>query len=78
MYVEGIFRDRDNHPHEIYWLTLSGEGGSPVESSPHEIDRKHIEFMREVVVKGSRATLTVENELVAPFLAGAIAKDQRK
>lgn len=74
MYVEGIFRDREREPRVIYWLAVQGDAGAPVETSSHEVDRVHVEFMRKTLAPGSRRLLSVENWLLAPFIDRAIAE----
>lgn len=77
MYVEGIFRDPAREPRVIYWLVVRGTGGASSDTSEHPVDRKHVEFMGRVLRKGSRSQLSTENWLLAPFIAKAIAEEQR-
>lgn len=72
MYVEGIFRDREREPRVIYWLAVQGAAGAPVETSSHEVDRAHVNFMQRTLTPGSRRLLSVENWLLAPFIDRAI------
>ncbi len=44
MYVESIFREKQGETEYLYWHSLQGEGGSNVEESAHEIDKKHLEY----------------------------------
>ena len=74
MYVEGIFRDREREPRAIYWLAVQGAGGAAVESSAHDVDRKHVEFMGKTLAPGSRRLLSVESWLLAPFIDQAIRR----
>lgn len=72
MYVEAMFRDTVAQPDVIYWLAVDGEGGAAVDDSPLEVDRKHNEFMREVIRRGSRRVMKTEFSLLPPFLDSAI------
>jgi hypothetical protein len=49
MFVEVIFRERAGGDDFLYWFTLQGEDGSPVETSPHDIDRTHLDFWAECI-----------------------------
>lgn len=49
MYVEVIFRERTGGEEFLYWFSIQGEEGERVESSPHEIDRDHLEFWGECI-----------------------------
>jgi Family of unknown function (DUF6176) len=73
MYVEAIFRGEGDQASKVYWVTVQGEGGASVDDSPHEVDRKHNEYFRRVIAKGSRLTMEGDPWFVAPFLTDAIA-----
>ena len=49
MYVETIFREIRDEKEYLYWYSVQGEGGIDVESSQHEIDKKHLEFWYECI-----------------------------
>ncbi|RDI45557.1 DUF6176 family protein [Falsibacillus pallidus] len=49
MHVETIFREKNESGEYLYWFSIQGEGGSDVEESNHEIDKKHLEFWRECI-----------------------------
>ncbi|MCI0763898.1 DUF6176 family protein [Bacillus sp. TL12] len=49
MYVETIFREIRDGEEYLYWYSVQGEGGTDVESSQHEIDKKHLEFWYECI-----------------------------
>ncbi len=76
MYLESVFRDTLNYPNVIYWLAFNGEGGKNYESSPLAVDKKHSEYMRQILVKGSRVTLKTEFILMPPFLDKSIRDHQ--
>lgn len=40
-YFEAMFIAPDE-PRRLYWLEVKGAGGKPVESSDHELDRRHM------------------------------------
>jgi hypothetical protein len=72
-YLEAIFRDRTGAGNSVYWLTIKGEGGATVESSPLEVDRIHLEFWNEVIRPGVRVEMKTESTLIPAFLLQAIA-----
>lgn len=74
MYVEAIFRGEGDQAGKVYWVTVQGEGGASVDDSPHEVDRKHNEYFRRVIKRGSRLTMAGDPWFVAPFLTDAMAK----
>ncbi|KEK22039.1 DUF6176 family protein [Bacillus gaemokensis] len=47
MYVETIFREIKDGEEYLYWYSVQGEGGTNVENSQHEVDKKHVEFWYE-------------------------------
>jgi hypothetical protein len=49
MYVEVIFREMIDGEECLSWLSIQGETGESVHTSPHEIDRLHLEFWRECI-----------------------------
>ncbi|TXR68735.1 hypothetical protein DM800_06680 [Bacillus sp. AY18-3] len=49
MYVETIFREIRDGEECLYWYSVQGEGGIPVENSHHEIDKKHLAFRYECI-----------------------------
>lgn len=49
MYVETIFREKNESGEYLYWYSIQGEGGISVESSSHEVDKKHIEYWEECI-----------------------------
>jgi hypothetical protein len=49
MFVESIFREKDDENEYLYWFSVQGEGGKNVEESQHEIDKKHLEYWYECI-----------------------------
>lgn len=49
MYLEVIFRERNNEGDFLYWFSIQGEGGAMVETSEHSLDRDHIAFWNECI-----------------------------
>ena len=49
MHVEVIFRERVGDDEFLSWFSIQGEGGERPETSPHELDRLHLEFWRECI-----------------------------
>jgi len=76
MYSECIFRDTINQPGVLYWLTIEGEGGANVNTSPLKIDSVHNQYMKEVIKKGSRSELKTAFFLIPDFLKQSIAEHQ--
>jgi hypothetical protein len=75
MYFEAIFSEKVGDTTYAYWMTFKGTGGKAVESSDHEVDRKHLEFFNECIKMGSRKVLSLENEFVPAFVEEAIARE---
>ena len=49
MYVETIFREELNGEEYLYWYSVQGEQGENVETSNHEIDKKHLEYWKQCI-----------------------------
>lgn len=49
MFVETIFREQLNGEEFLYWYSIQGEGGIPVENSNSWIDKKHLEYCDECI-----------------------------
>jgi uncharacterized protein DUF6176 len=47
MKVEVIFREIMDGNEYLYWFSVQGEAGEAVNTSPFEVDRKHIAFQEE-------------------------------
>jgi hypothetical protein len=77
MYFEAIFSERVRDTTYAYWLTFKGTGGTAVENSTHEVDRKHLEYFRECIKMGSRQVLDLEVEFTASTLDQAITRSER-
>jgi len=70
-YVEAMFTSPDE-PHRLYWITVQGTGGSHVDTSSFDVDRKHMQYMSDVLVKGSHARFDTRNVLIPGFVHAAI------
>lgn len=49
MKFEVIFREIIDDADFLTWVSVQGEHGAAVETSPHEIDRIHLDFWRECI-----------------------------
>jgi uncharacterized protein DUF6176 len=49
MKLEIIFREMIEGSDYLYWVSIQGEGGQPVETSPFEIDQKYRAFFEECI-----------------------------
>ena len=49
MKFEVIFREMIDGEEYLYWFSVQDESGEPVETSPFEIDRQHLEFHDECI-----------------------------
>lgn len=49
MKLEVIFREVIGGGDYLYWFSVQGEEGQPVQTSPFDIDRAHIEFWEECI-----------------------------
>ncbi|GEM_PF-2716673 len=78
MYFEAVFSDTVDGKTYAFWLTFQGEGGKPVESSKHELDKKHLEFWNECIKKNSRKVFESEFYLTPKFYERAIMQHQMK
>jgi hypothetical protein len=77
MYAEAIFRDREHQPDVIYWLTINGKG-EHTDTSPLDIDKQYLSFMRETLKPGARRTLATEYALVPDFIGRAIDDHEQR
>lgn len=77
MYFEAVFSDKTDGKTYAFWMTFKGEGGKPVESSNHELDKKHLEFWNECIKKGSRKIFDGEFYLTPKFFDAAIIQHQK-
>ncbi|WP_234419349.1 DUF6176 family protein [Sphingomonas sp. EC-HK361] len=76
-YFEAMFTAPDE-PRRLYWITVQGVGGSPVERSTLDLDRRHMAFMKAVLVKGSHRQLVTQNVLAPDFIVKAVRNEQRQ
>ncbi|WP_174291578.1 DUF6176 family protein [Sphingomonas bacterium] len=74
-YFEAMFTAPDE-PRRLYWLTVQGTGGAPVESSTLDLDRRHIAYMDAVLAKGTHRRLTTQNVLAADVIVRAVRDAQ--
>ena len=49
MKMEVVFREVIDGDEYLYWFSVQGEHGESLESSPFEVDAKHIEFWDECI-----------------------------
>ena len=49
MFVETIFKEELEGATYLYWYSVQGEGGTELESSSHEVDKKHMEFWNDYI-----------------------------
>lgn len=49
MFVETIFKEEVGGITYLYWYSVQGEGGAELESSSHEVDKKHMEYWNECI-----------------------------
>ena len=49
MKLEIIFREVIDEDDYLCWLTIQGEGGEPIETSPFELDHEHMKFGEECI-----------------------------
>jgi hypothetical protein len=77
MYAEAIFRDHEHQPDVIYWLTINGKG-EHTDTSPLDIDKQYLSFMRETLKPGARRTLATEYALVPDFIVRAIDEHEQR
>jgi hypothetical protein len=49
MLVEVIFRETIDGVEYLSWFSMQGESGEPVETSPHDLDRVHLDFWRDCI-----------------------------
>jgi len=73
MHLEIIFRERVRDDEFLSWFSIQGEGGERPETSPHEVDRLHLEFWRECIDETYGANNAVPQVvMVADTVAQAI------
>ncbi|HRE26230.1 MAG TPA: DUF6176 family protein [Anaerolineales bacterium] len=49
MQFEVIFREVIGDDQFLTWVSVQGEAGADVETSPHEVDHLHLDFWRECI-----------------------------
>lgn len=63
MYIETIFREKNDTGEYLYWYSIQGEGGTSVEQSSYEIDKRHLEYWYECIDEDYTAAL-IKTEVV--------------
>ena len=63
IYVEAIFRERNDEGEFLYWFTLEDEGGQKVEESTSWIDQKHLEYWYACIDE-DYSSMTLESEVL--------------
>ncbi len=76
MKVEVIFREMIDGDEYLYWFSVQGEAGEEVNTSPFEVDRKHVAFHEECIDHGYGAhDAQPQVVMVPPYIAHAIGWD---
>ena len=76
MTVEVIFREMIDGEEYLYWFSIQGEAGEEVNTSPFEVDRKHIAFHQECIDHQYGAhDAQPQVVMVPPNIAQALAWD---
>lgn len=63
MFVETIFKEKIDGTTYLYWHSVQGEGGAELESSGHEVDKKHMEYWNECI-DSSYGSVDMEAQVV--------------
>jgi hypothetical protein len=66
MKVEVIFRELVAGEQYLSWFSIQGEGGESVHTSPHDVDRLHLEFWRECIDPSAGAIDAVPQVVMVP------------
>jgi hypothetical protein len=66
MKVEVIFRESVGGEEYLTWFVLQEEGGESVHTSPHEVDRLHLEFWEECIDTRAGAIDAVPQVVMVP------------
>lgn len=73
MKFEVIFRERIGSDDYLTWVSVQGEEGAAVDTSPHEVDRLHLDFWRECIDDAyGRHDAQPQVILVPPVVAAAM------
>jgi hypothetical protein len=64
MRYESIFKSQHGGRMYLSWFSIQGEGGSPIDSSPFEIDRLHLDYWDRCI---DRAVSPIAFEHVVSF-----------
>ena len=74
MYVETIFREELNGEEYLYWYSVQGEQGENVETSNHEIDKKHLEYWKQCIDQSFGSKDLITEVVMIPKKIQAIMK----
>ena len=74
MKFEVIFRELIGEDEYLTWVSVQGEDGAPVDTSPHEIDQVHLAFWRECIDDDhGRHDAQPQVVMIPPVVAAAMA-----
>lgn len=75
MKFEVIFREMIGDEEYLTWVSVQGEEGAPVETSPHEIDLVHLAFWSECIDDDDHGRHDAQPQVVMipPVVAAAMA-----
>ncbi|SFG83658.1 DUF6176 family protein [Sporolactobacillus nakayamae] len=75
MYIETIFREKNQDEEYLYWYSVQGDNGAQVEESSMEIDKKHLAYWRECIDESYHApSITTEVHMIPDQLGTLINK----
>ena len=64
MYIETIFREKNDGAEFLYWYSIQGEGGQDVMESESWIDKKHLEYWDECIDNESQVDMKMEVSMI--------------
>jgi len=56
MFVETIFRETRNGYEYLYWYSIQGSGGKPINDSNHWVDLIHLQYWEECIDSNDEPT----------------------
>lgn len=75
MYVEAIFRGQEMQGEFLYWFSIQGKGGTPVEESAHYVDQVHLRYWEECIDESwPSTTMSPDVSIISPRVAEAMTK----
>jgi hypothetical protein len=78
MYIETIFREKNQDEEYLYWYSVQGENGAQVEGSNLEIDKKHLDYWRDCIDENYQVpVITTEVHMIPTQLSNAINKMEK-